>query len=882
MAFFDVFKPKWQHSDLAVRKQAVQELESSNLDALIEIAKTEKDAEIRKIAVLKISSANHLTAILQGETDESVRNAIKESLKNQWFKLVKNHIGAPTAEIRQVLADLQPKDIEELIRVAKSTEVRLECIDKCTKQGLLSQVAVEDPQESVALAALSKVQRENLIKEILDESKHASVRKKAKEILSEIKNAKIDPEKEQTDSLLQKQKALLSHATRLLESKNIIAQENEVSRLSAEASSLGVQAETLGLTEKQNELKAVFVKLAENIAAQKASIAEEEKAKIALKETKEETTTAAPAVSALVAGSDESKETESISISAEEKNAEEKPADSVADSEEKNSEEKLSEEEYNAKLPLLQKIIDKVNSLDENGDFNEISQSIRQAFYDWREIVGEKKTQFKNAYKDFRASTSKFQNLQEWASWHAEQTREGLIKEIEALANSPVVLENRAKAFGLLEQWKQAGYMPAAKLQEFWPKFKAGLDKVMESVSPLLKEQEQGQEDNFKQKEQICEALENVAAAEGEWGEQLKKVQELQAKWKMVGFVPKDKNHALWERYQNAISEFFKKQENYRKQKGELINERIAAREKLCADAEALSNSTDWINTPKIYTKLRADWKTAGSVPTEQYEALLARFKAACDIFFENRSAYFENSKNKREELCTRIEALNFEAGDAAAAANSESAAVAKIAEWKKIEEEWKALIAEGSGSFAKELDARFYAVSDMIWETLSKTNPEIAKELDKNWDTKHGLTEKLKTILEQGNFKYKTLQTVRGLQQEWQKTGRCGLAEVEIAEKFNELVRNLFDEYNDQKEIRNNLDKVNSQKKEDLCAKAEALLENAKKGTLNRTEVISEANALRGSWRESGNVSPHLAKQLWDRFNNACNAACHSFEENE
>jgi len=843
MSLLDVFKPKWQHSDSVMRKQAIQSLDSTDLDALLDIAKSDSEIEMRKLAIQKISSPVYLTDLLKTEQDVSVQNVIKETLKKHWFKIVKNHIGAPSMEIRKMIEELQIKDRDELLSSAKSPAVRMELVESCNKQGLLAQVAKNDSQESVALSALAKVQRENLIEEIKDGAVCSSVRSKAKEMLSQIQASKSDPAADKVNLLVQKQKALLSHATRLLESKNPLSVDAEMQRLCSEAKNLSKEASDLGLQENQDELNSVFAKHNESVSAEKVRIAEEQARKAAAEANQE-------------------------------KKVEEQKFDYAAntdieDPKEKapeTKEDKLSDEEYNSKLPLLQAIIDRINALDENGDFNEISQSIRQAFYEWKEIVGEKKAQFKNIYKEFRTSTGRFQNLQEWASWHAEQIREQLIKEIEDLANAPVVLENRAKAFAMLEQWKTAGYMPALKIQEFWPRFKAGLDKVMDSVSPLLKEQEQGQEENLKIKEDICAQIEALAVAEGEWPDQLKKIQELQAKWKNTGFVPKAQNHVIWERYQAAINAFFKKQEAYKKRNLEQIGERIAAREKLCEEAEALSTSTDWKNTPKAFTKLSVNWKAAGSVPTEEYEKLLERFKKASDAFFERRNAFFENARKGREDVCKKIEALNFDVSNPAS-----------FAEWKAIEKEWKAL--ENNG-FSKELNERFYTISDRIWETASKSNPEIAKELDKNWEVKHGLIEQLKELLEQGNFKFRTLQTIREIQNEWEKTGRCGVAEAEISVKFAELIQSFFSIYNDQKEIRSNLDRINAQKKEDLCKQAEELLAKAKAQSLNHAEVVSEANSLRAAWRESGNVSMHLAKILWKRFNGACNAACHAFDE--
>jgi hypothetical protein len=848
MSLLNVFKPKWQSSDLIARRQAVQSLSSADLDALLDVAKNDEEADIRKIAIQKISSTEHLGNLLKTEQNASVQNAIKESLRKNWFKTAKNHTGALTKEIRQVLTELQAKDRDELLTSAKSAEMRLELLEGCSKQGLLATIAKTDQQEAVALAALAKVQSESLLDDIAnskDSSKLDSVRRKAKEMLAAVHASKAEPAKNQADLLAQKQKALLSHAARLLENKSPQSVDSEMQRLCSEAQNLCKEASALGLEQSEKEFNAIFAKHKENMAAE--AQAKREAEEHAKKEEPKKVPVAATAATTATASA------ETPIASAEEKH------------EEIHHEDRLSDEEYNAKIPLLQAIIDRVNALDENGDFNEISQSVRQAFYDWKEIVGEKKTQFKNIYKEFRSSTSRFQNLQEWASWHAEQIREQLIKEIEELTNAPIILENRAKAFAMLEQWKTAGYMPAAKIQEFWPRFKAGLDKVMDSVAPLLKEQEHGQEENLKIKEEICTHIEELAAAEGEWAEQLKKIQELQAKWKNTGFVPKAQNHIIWDRYQTAINSFFKKQEAYKKRIGEQINERILAREKLCEEAESLAESTDWKNTPKLFTKLSIDWKSAGSIPAEQYEKLLLRFKKASDSFFERRNTYFESNKKTREDICQKIESLNFDAS------NAES-----VEEWKKIEEEWKAL--ENNG-YSRELSERFFAASDRIWEAASKSNPEVAKELDKNWEAKHGIMEQLKGILEQENFKFKTLQTVRNLQSEWEKTGRCGAAEAEIIGKFAELIQSFFSIYNDQKEIRSNLDKINAQKKEDLCRQAEELLAKAQSQALTRTEVVSETNSLRAAWRDSGNISMHLAKVLWKRFNTACNAACHSFE---
>lgn len=63
MAFTDLFKPKYKHSDWNVRKQAVQELTDENI--LTEIAYNDESGSVRHEAVKKITNQKVLIDILK-------------------------------------------------------------------------------------------------------------------------------------------------------------------------------------------------------------------------------------------------------------------------------------------------------------------------------------------------------------------------------------------------------------------------------------------------------------------------------------------------------------------------------------------------------------------------------------------------------------------------------------------------------------------------------------------------------------------------------------------------------------------------------------------------------------------------------------------------
>src|SRR5262249_7096359 len=90
------------------------------------------------------------------------------------------------------------------------------------------------------------------------------------------------------------------------------------------------------------------------------------------------------------------------------------------------------------------------------------------------------------------------------------------------------------------------------------------------------------------------------------------------------------------------------------------------AKERLCAEAEALRDSTDWKATSDKLRALQAQWKTIGPVGKAERETLWQRFRAACDHFFERKKAHFAELDGERQVnlqkkalLCQRAEALS-------------------------------------------------------------------------------------------------------------------------------------------------------------------------------------------------------------------------------
>ena len=77
----DLFRPKWKHSNPAMRFAAIARLTDQN--ALAKIAKTDANQSVRQAAVERLTDENLLAEIALSDTEYVVRQAAVEKLTDQ-------------------------------------------------------------------------------------------------------------------------------------------------------------------------------------------------------------------------------------------------------------------------------------------------------------------------------------------------------------------------------------------------------------------------------------------------------------------------------------------------------------------------------------------------------------------------------------------------------------------------------------------------------------------------------------------------------------------------------------------------------------------------------------------------------------------------------
>ncbi|WP_285724678.1 DUF349 domain-containing protein [Psychromicrobium xiongbiense] len=166
-----------------------------------------------------------------------------------------------------------------------------------------------------------------------------------------------------------------------------------------------------------------------------------------------------------------------------------------------------------------------------------------------------------------------------------------------------------------------------------------------------------------------AEALAGQPPASIQWKQSSARMAELFETWKKAQHdgvrLGRSVEDELWKRFRSARTVFDRHRRAYFSQLDSTNSAAKEVKQKLIAQAEALSSSTDWVATAGEYRHLMDQWKAAPRASKRDDDALWARFRAAQDAFFAARQSandaidaeYGQNLRVK-EELLVEARAL--------------------------------------------------------------------------------------------------------------------------------------------------------------------------------------------------------------------------------
>lgn len=222
MSILNLFKkPNWKNKNTDIRATAVATDKTPELIAqLPNISQNDESEKVRTSALRRLSDYKLIAQIAEKDKNKSVKSAANKMLID-WFSQSTSDL---QLSIINSLSD--NKTIETIASQAKNKEVRIHCINKINKQGLLGDLLIDEHDKAVRQLIVNKIDKPATLKRIIK-----SVKNKDKSILKIIQ-AKLENDGDRQQITNKKALELCEQMEKLIHNPNT-SSKNDVNAIKA-------------------------------------------------------------------------------------------------------------------------------------------------------------------------------------------------------------------------------------------------------------------------------------------------------------------------------------------------------------------------------------------------------------------------------------------------------------------------------------------------------------------------------------------------------------------------------------------------------------------------------------------------------------------------
>ena len=222
-------------------------------------------------------------------------------------------------------------------------------------------------------------------------------------------------------------------------------------------------------------------------------------------------------------------------------------------------------EQLKENLVEKQKLVEQVKEFasfesDSIKEWNKKTKEIQQLQKQWdaagsmpRNQAKEVNRKFWSSFKEFFAHKGEFFKRLDALREENLKKKEELVEKAESLKDSDDWKTTSNELKRLQREWKDIGPVPEKFRETVYQRFKAACDEFFERRRNNSQETEVEYQKNLKNREEICEKIEQLAQ---EKSSDLEAFTDLTQQYSNTGFVPRGAIKSISERYQAAVSKF--------------------------------------------------------------------------------------------------------------------------------------------------------------------------------------------------------------------------------------------------------------------------------------------------------------------------------------
>ncbi len=225
-----------------------------------------------------------------------------------------------------------------------------------------------------------------------------------------------------------------------------------------------------------------------------------------------------------------------------------------------------------------------------------IAAEVRELQQQWRQSADVPRARADALWRRFKAAhDAVWARCEAHFAAQAEERAQNLAKKAalcekaESLSESTNWIQTADAIKALQAEWKTIGPVSRGREKAIWDRFRAACDRFFTRRHEDLVQRKAAWSENFAKKEALAVKAEALAAST-EWDTAAAEIKRLQNEWKTIGPVKKSRSDAIWNRFRGACDAFFAR---YAQRHDVARAERLAAREAICAELDALSAPED-------------------------------------------------------------------------------------------------------------------------------------------------------------------------------------------------------------------------------------------------------------------------------------------------
>lgn len=344
----------------------------------------------------------------------------------------------------------------------------------------------------------------------------------------------------------------------------------------------------------------------------------------------------------------------------------------------------------------------------------------------------------------------------------------------------------------LQAEWKEIKTVPAERATELWKNYQLYTEQFYDQLHLNHEMRAYDFKKNLEIKTHLCEAAEKLAEVEDVISA-FHQLQKLHQEFREAGPVAKELRDEIWKRFKDASTVINKRHQDHFEGLKAREEENLQKKTALCEKVEQLQlddlkTYAQWDEMSKQIIELQAEWKTIGFTPRKVNNEIFDRFRAACDRFFQAKTAYF---KANREKLSANFAAKNalIEKAEALKDSTDWGATTNKFVELQK---EWKT-IGPVAHKISDTIWKRFNDACNYFFDKKNEANKGQRKEEEANLELKKAVIAEIeKLAAEPGD---NLLQSIRELQAKWNEIGHVPFSKKEkMYRRYRELCDKVYD----------------------------------------------------------------------------------------